>query len=87
MSRINARLDDEYMLKLEQLKGRLHVSTTEVLKLAIDDLSQQQLTQSASKLQQLLNSNFIACGEAEPDLSAKHKEYLTQSLVDKYGNR
>ena len=87
MSRINARLDDEHMAKLEQLKEQLHFSTTEVLKLAIDDLYQQQATQSRSKIQQLLSSDFIACGEAESDLSAKHKEYLTQSLTDKYDYR
>ena len=87
MTRINARLDDEHTVKLEQLKGRLHVSTTEVLKLAIDGLYQQQVTQSQSKLQQLLGSDFVACGEAEYDLSAKHKEYLTQSLTDKYDHR
>jgi hypothetical protein len=87
MSRINARLDEEHMAKLELLKGQLHFSTTEVLKLAIDDLYQQQVTQSSSKLQQLLNSDFIACGEAEPDLSANHKAYLTHSLAGKYDNR
>ena len=87
MSRINARLDDEHMAKLEQLKEQLHFSTTEVLKLAIDDLYQQQVTQSRSKIHQLLSSDFIACGEAESDLSAKHKEYLTHSLTDKYDYR
>jgi|TARA_R110000868_G_scaffold298649_3_gene558808 hypothetical protein len=87
MSRINARLDDEHMAKLEQLKGQLHFSTTEVLKLAIDDLYQQQVIQSPSKLQQLLKSDFIACGEAEVDLSANHKEYLVQSLAGKYDHR
>ncbi|MDN4501555.1 hypothetical protein QX776_04045 [Alteromonadaceae bacterium BrNp21-10] len=83
MARIYARLDEERMAKLEQLKEQLHFSTTEVLKLAIDDLYQQQVTQSPSKLQQLLNSDFIACGEAEPDLSANHKEYLVQTLAGK----
>lgn len=87
MSRINARLDDEHLNKLEQLKGQLHKSTTEVLKLAIDDLYQQKVTLAQSKLQQLLNSDFIACGQAETDLSARHKEYLSQSLMDKYDHR
>lgn len=87
MSRINARLDDEHMAKLEQLKGQLHFSTTEVLKLAIDDLYKQQVSQSQTKIQQLLSSDFIACGEAQTDLSAQHKKYLTQSLLAKYDNR
>jgi hypothetical protein len=87
MSRINARLDGKHMTKLEQLKGQLDFSTTELLKLAIDNLYQQQATQLQSKIQQLLSSDFIACDKAEPDLCAKHKEYLTQSLTDKYDHR
>lgn len=87
MSRINARLDDEHMAKLEQLKGQLHYSTTEVLKLAIDDLYEHQSSRSQSKLKLLLNSDFIACGDAESDLSAEHKKYLSQSLTAKYDHR
>lgn len=84
MSRINARLDDNYVDKLEALKSRLNTSTTGVLKQAIDELYQQQVANDHNKINNLLNSNFIACGKAEYDLSAEHKQYLAKSLENKY---
>lgn len=87
MSRINARLDDEYMAKLEQLRGQLHVSTTEVLKLAIDDLYQQKIAHNQAVLQRMLASDFIGCAEAEVDLSANHKKYLAAAMQHKYDHR
>ncbi|AWB67291.1 CopG family transcriptional regulator [Saccharobesus litoralis] len=87
MARINARLDDEYMAKLERLKSQMHTSTTEVLKLAIDDLYETQLNQKQAKLQALLNSDFVGCGEAEADLSSHYKSYLNSDLSKKHDNR
>ncbi len=87
MARINARLDDEHVEKLEKLKSQMHTSTTEILKMAIDDLYETQLTQKQIKLDTLLNSDFIGCGKAEPDLSSKYKSYLNVDFSKKHDNR
>lgn len=84
MSRINARLDDEHVNKLEQLKSQMQASTTDVLKRAIDELYQAQTVQKNSQIEALLNSDFIACGAAESDLSGNHKRYLKTSMANKY---
>ena len=86
MQRINARLDDARLIKLEHLKNQLHVSTTEIVLRAIDELYEQQTSNNKAKLNALLNSDFVACGEADYDLSSNHKSYLAQSLTKKYDN-
>jgi len=37
-----------------------------------------------SKIKQLLNSDFIACGEGSEDLSENYKQYLDDSMSKKY---
>lgn len=86
MQRINARLDDDRLNKLQHLKSLLHVSTTEIVLRAIDELYEQQTSSNKAKLTALLNSDFVACGEADYDLSRNHKAYLGQSLTKKYDN-
>ena len=83
--RINARLDDEHMEKLEFLKNKDHLSTTDVLKQAIDVLYEQRKMQNRSKLQQLLQSDFIGCAEGPEDLSERYKDYLTEGWAEKHG--
>lgn len=84
MQRINARLDDARSIKLEYLKNQLHVSTTEIMLRAIDELYEKQTSTNKAKLNALLDSNFVACGVADYDLSSNHKAYLAQSLTKKY---
>lgn len=84
MARINARLDNEHMAKLEKLKSQMHTSTTEILKMAIDDLYETQLNQKQAKLQALLESDFVGCAEAEVDLSSNYKSYLNADLSKKH---
>jgi hypothetical protein len=87
MSRINARLDKDRLEKLEALKKNLNASTTEVVLQALDELHEKQMGNSENKIHALLNSGFVACGEAEYDLSSNHKEYLQDDLAKKYDNR
>lgn len=80
--RINARLDDEYALKLEYIRRHTEKSVTEVIKLALDAYY-QAITQS-DPIDVLMNSGFIGCGEADSDLSMCHKAKLAESLEAKY---
>lgn len=86
MSRINARLDKEHLEKLETLKKVLNASTTEVIFKALDNLHDKQMGANEHKIKTLLNSGFVACGEAEYDLSAQHKEFLKSDVMKKYDN-
>ena len=82
--RINASLDQEYINKLEALKHQEHLSTTEIIKNALAYYYEMKNQNNNTKIQQLLNSDFIACGEAPEDLSEHYKEYLSDSMSNKY---
>ena len=62
MMRINARLDPEYIDKLEVLKQQEHLTTTEVIKKALGYYYEMKKQDNNTKIQQLLESDFIACG-------------------------
>lgn len=82
--RINARLDQEHIKKLEVLKSQEHLTTTEVVKKALDYYYEMRKENNKSRVKQLLDSDFIGCGEGPEDLSENYKDYLTQSLSEKY---
>lgn len=82
--RINARLETEYIDKLEILKHQEHLTTTEVIKKALSYYYEMKKRDNSTKIQQLLESNFIACGEGPEDLSENYKDYLTDSMSKKY---
>ena len=82
--RINARLETEYIDKLELLKHQEHLTTTEVIKKALSYYYEMKKRDNSTKIQQLLESDFIACGEGPEDLSENYKGYLTDSMSKKY---
>ena len=84
MARINARLMMNIWLNW---RSQMYKSTTEILKMAIDDLYATQLIQKQVKLHTLLNSDFVGYGEAEVDLSSNYKSYLNSGLSKKHDNR
>jgi len=84
MMRINARLDQEYINKLEFLKAQEHLTTTEIIKNALGFYYEIKKNDNSNKIQQLLDSDFIACGEGPDDLSENYKDYLTDSMSKKY---
>ncbi len=85
--RINARLDDDHARKLEYLHQRTGARTSDIIKDAID-LYYRQMKQPASDAARLLrDADFIDCGEAEPDLSARYKEVYSEILAHKHGHR
>ena len=82
--RINARLEPEYIDKLEILKQQEHLTTTEVIKKALAYYYEMKKQDNSTKIKQLLESDFIACGEGSEDLSENYKDYLTDSMSKKY---
>ena len=83
--RINARLDDDYAKKLEYLKKQNQLSTTEIVKQAIDLLYLKSKARPHEKIKALLESDFIGCSEGPEDLSTNYKQYLSESLAEKHG--
>ena len=82
--RINARLDSEHSKKLEQLKKSRNLNVSDVVKQAIDLMHTQQNNELKIKLEALLTSDFIGCGQGPENLSENHKNYLEQSLKEEY---
>jgi hypothetical protein len=82
--RINARLDSEHSKKLEQLKKSHNLSVSDVVKQAIDLMHTQQNSEPKIKLEALLTSDFIGCGQGPENLSENYKSYLEQFLKEKY---
>lgn len=79
MIRINARLDQEYVDKLEVIKNQHHSSITQILKWAIDEYYASHVSASAIQREALLGSGFIGCAEGAADLSESYKEHLAHS--------
>ena len=78
--RINAILDDGRAEKLRQLQSLTRLSTSEIVKRAIDLLHRQQAGRSHDKLDALLSSNFVGCAEGPTDLASQYKRYLIRAL-------
>lgn len=78
--RINARLDQEYINKLEYLKHQEHLTTTETIKNALVYYYEMKNQDNHSKIQKLLNSDFIACEEN----SENYKKEKIKSLNKKH---
>lgn len=76
--RINARLDDARAEKLQQLQSLMRLSTSEIVKRAIDLLHRQQVRRSREMLDALLSSDFVGCAQGPDDLAGRYKQYLTR---------
>ena len=68
--RINARIDEKQVEQLEQIKQREQITTTQVVRRALDLYFQQQKT----RIDKLLTSDFIGCTEGSADLSDNYKQ-------------
>ncbi|WP_434684373.1 ribbon-helix-helix protein, CopG family [Pseudanabaena minima] len=86
--RVNARLDSDRASKFNYIRQRTNQGTSEIMKAAID-LYYERLRQETTvkPLQLLQQAGLIGCAEGEPDLSVNYKQYLTESLNEKYGHR
>jgi hypothetical protein len=86
--RVNARLDSDRASKFNYIRQRTNQGTSEIMKAAID-LYYERLRQETTvkPLQLLQQAGLIGCAEGETDLSVNYKQYLTESLNEKYGHR
>ena len=82
--RINARLEDEDVLKLEALKQLDQHTTTEIVKEAIDALYQQKLVHPQGSIRALLESDFVGCADGPEDGSVNYKQHVTEYLDEKH---
>ena len=87
MARINARVEQEYIDKLEVLKNQQHSSITQVLKMAIDEYYASHVSKAAMQREALLGGGFIGCCEGDAGLSEAYKDLLTESLGAKHDYR
>lgn len=87
MARINARVEQEYLDKLEVLKNQQQSSITQVLKQAIDEYYASQMSAAASQRAALLKGGFIGCAEGDEGLSESYKTLLTESVGTKHDYR
>ena len=78
--RINARIEEEQAQKLEWIKQSEHLTTTQIVKQALDYYFEHKKLKHKSGLQQLLEIDLIGCCDGPEDLSENYKEYLTHSL-------
>ena len=65
IARINARVEQAYIDRLEVLKGQQQCSVTQVLKKAIDEYYASHVSAAQSQRGALLASGFIGCAESD----------------------
>jgi hypothetical protein len=85
--RINARLDESRSQKLEYLARATHLSTSEIVKQALDLFYEQVRSRRPLPAEVLKASGFIGCGEASPDLSDRYKEEVKSLVAAKHDHR
>ncbi|MEH2380163.1 MAG: CopG family transcriptional regulator [Nostoc sp.] len=85
--RINARLDEEYADKLAYIQQQTNQAVTDVIKSAIELYYQQLQQEQKNALSMLIQTGFIGCDQADPDLSVNYKSILRDGLEAKYDYR
>ena len=85
--RVNARLDASRERKLREIQSQTGLTTTEVVKHALDLMHRQRYAESKAHLDALLSSDFVGCGDGPRDLASEYKRYLTEGLGAKHGAR
>jgi hypothetical protein len=82
--RINARLDDSYEKKLLAIRQATALSTSEIVKRALDLLYEKTTLTGRQKNQKLVEM-LAGTAEGQEDLSVNYKEYLYQGWKEKHG--
>jgi len=82
--RINARLDDSYEKKLLAIQQATALSTSEIVKQALDLLYEKTTLTGRQKNQKLIEM-LAGTAEGLEDLSVNYKEYLYQGWKEKHG--
>jgi len=83
-ARINARIDEESVRRMEYLEARLGVSTSELVRRAIHELYERERGRDGpSVLETLEAAGFLGQFEGDPELSARYKDELQSGWSDK----
>ena len=82
--RINARLDDSYEKKLLAIQQATALSTSEIVKQALDLLYEKTTLTGRQKNQKLIEM-LAGTADGPEDLSVNYKEYLYQGWKQKHG--
>lgn len=87
-SRVNARLDPERTLKMRQLEEVNDLSTSDVMKKAIDVLYEQDVGSSRKSAHEILTESGFIGMAADPEAAhPDYKEELRRILEAKHGHR
>ena len=83
--RVNARLARDHASKFNYIRQRTNQGASDIMKAAINLYYEKLHRESPVKpLQLLRESGLIGCAEGDSDLSVNYKQYLTESLNEKY---
>lgn len=83
LERLSARLDEESQEKAEYLLS-LGYGPTELVREGIDLLYQQAIKAKAPSIPALLKMLSKSSAEGPSDLSANHKKYFKELLIEKH---
>jgi predicted transcriptional regulator len=81
--RLNARIDDELARKLETLRRRLGMSTTDIVRRSIEHFYEVSVRSEASPAAIIEASGLVGCAEGAEDLSTRYKDELASTLAGK----
>ncbi len=85
--RINARLDPDRSRKLDFLLRMTDQKISEIIKRAIDSYYEQVRRSRPRPAEILTAAGFVGSAKADPDLSARYKDRLGESLAAKHDHR
>ena len=84
--RINARLDKNHEQKLLAIQKATSLSTSEIIKQALDLLYEKTTLSDKEKNRKLLEK-LAGIGHGPADGSVNYKKYVAEYLDDKFGHR
>ena len=79
---INTSLDQIFLDKINTIQTQTNQDIKQIIQTAIDLYYQQIQQQENDPLAILKQSDFIGCGESDPDLSSTYKAKLKTILKD-----
>jgi hypothetical protein len=79
-NRINARLDDELVRKVELVRKRTRRSVSQIVQESLVRYCDQELDQGGDALSILKSAGFLGCADGPADLSSGYKTELSRSL-------
>jgi hypothetical protein len=81
-ARINARLEPELQAKVDFLRRRTKLSTTEIIKASVDQYY-HFVKRGGGRDAKALLRDFVGCGAADANLSTTYKRALAATLANK----